>query len=156
MPMTWDADADARLFAAVLATSEIKIDYPAVAARMGNGCSAKAVTHRITNIKNKAKSLEDGDAPLPTPAASNGAAGGRKRGPNKAKSTKANDSEDADGAAAKPAAKKRKTTANGAKSAGTKKATAPEAAEPVKKDEEEDENDEAVGSDEEAKDEESA
>ncbi|KIW32130.1 uncharacterized protein PV07_03700 [Cladophialophora immunda] len=136
MPMTWDADADARLFAAVLATSEIKIDYTAVAARMGNGCTAKAVTHRVTNIKNKAKSLEaDGDAAPAAPPAANGS---RKRGPKaKTKPEKANDSEDE----AKPAAKKRKTE-NGVKAVAAGRASAKKAAPPpapkVKKEEEED------------------
>ncbi|KEF56206.1 uncharacterized protein A1O9_07787 [Exophiala aquamarina CBS 119918] len=51
MPMVWDANADARLFAAFLATSDVKPDYPALASRMGDGCTAKAVIHRIGKIK---------------------------------------------------------------------------------------------------------
>ncbi|KAK5053965.1 hypothetical protein LTR84_001927 [Exophiala bonariae] len=64
MPMVWNSDADARLFAAVLATSDVKVNYAAVAAMMGNDCTAKAVTHRIGNIKKVAGSTitNDGDA----------------------------------------------------------------------------------------------
>ncbi|KIW52787.1 hypothetical protein PV05_08407 [Exophiala xenobiotica] len=55
MPMTWNADADAKLFAAVLATSAVKIEYDDVAQLMGPDCTKKAVIHRINNIKSKAK-----------------------------------------------------------------------------------------------------
>ncbi|KAJ9638711.1 uncharacterized protein PV06_02135 [Exophiala oligosperma] len=54
MPMTWNADTDAKLFAAVLATSDVKVNHAAVAQIMGPECTAKAVIHRINNIKIKA------------------------------------------------------------------------------------------------------
>ncbi|KIW85592.1 hypothetical protein Z517_00984 [Fonsecaea pedrosoi CBS 271.37] len=125
------------LFAAVLATSEIKIDHSAVALRMGNECTAKAVTHRIANIKNKAKLLEaDGTAAATTAAAAAPApaTGRRKRAPNaKAKSEEqVHDSEDGD----KPAVKKRRTAKSAkaaAGAAGTKKKTQQPVAAPVKK-----------------------
>ncbi|KAL9625792.1 MAG: hypothetical protein Q9160_000112 [Pyrenula sp. 1 TL-2023] len=55
MPMTWDDAAKAKLFAAVLSTSSTTPNYAAIAEIMGNECTVKAVTHQITNIKNKAK-----------------------------------------------------------------------------------------------------
>ncbi|KIV79418.1 hypothetical protein PV11_06980 [Exophiala sideris] len=65
MPMTWNADTDAKLMAAILATSDVKVNYAAVATLMGPECTAKAITHRVGAIKAKAK-----DVGLASPSAS--------------------------------------------------------------------------------------
>ncbi|KAK7903066.1 hypothetical protein LTR67_001083 [Exophiala xenobiotica] len=78
MPMTWNADADAKLFAAVLATSAVKVEYEIVAQLMGPDCTKKAVTHRIGSIKAKAKDLGLTDAVSTTPLAKTPTKRGRK------------------------------------------------------------------------------
>ncbi|KAK5465066.1 hypothetical protein LTS15_001629 [Exophiala xenobiotica] len=78
MPMTWNADADAKLFAAVLATSAVKVEYEIVAQLMGPDCTKKAVTHRIGSIKAKAKDLGLADAVGTAPAATTPNKRGRK------------------------------------------------------------------------------
>ncbi|KAF2238535.1 hypothetical protein EV356DRAFT_528992 [Viridothelium virens] len=69
MPMTWDSHADARLFAAVLKTADVKLNYQALAAEMGPECTPKAIMHRIGGIK--ARGREGPTAPskpsTPTP-----------------------------------------------------------------------------------------
>ncbi|KIV88845.1 hypothetical protein PV10_08483 [Exophiala mesophila] len=80
MPMTWDENADARLFAGLLTTHDITVDYKKLAAFMGNGknpplvpftlivkyesnisitlgCTPKAITHRISKIRSIAKTI---------------------------------------------------------------------------------------------------
>ncbi|KAA8894510.1 hypothetical protein FN846DRAFT_922921 [Sphaerosporella brunnea] len=54
MPMQWNDQADARLFANVLKLHVVKLDYPALAKAMGNGVTPKAISHRISKIKEKA------------------------------------------------------------------------------------------------------
>ncbi|ETI21956.1 hypothetical protein G647_06026 [Cladophialophora carrionii CBS 160.54] len=73
MPMVWNDEADARLFTAVLATTDVKIDWKAVAALMGPECTPKALTHRITTIKKKAGILSNGSSTA-TPASATPAA----------------------------------------------------------------------------------
>ncbi|EXJ85933.1 hypothetical protein A1O1_06302 [Capronia coronata CBS 617.96] len=104
MPMTWDADADAKLFAAVLATSEVKINNGAVAEMMGPDCTAKAIIHRIAKIKDIARSLSDGSSTSTTPTKSPAK---RARGKGKAA--------DDDNEAGNPTVKKTKTATPQAK-----------------------------------------
>ncbi|KAL7270333.1 hypothetical protein RUND412_006969 [Rhizina undulata] len=54
MPMQWNDHADARLFANVLKLHVVKLDYPALAKSMGEGVTPKAISHRISKIKEKA------------------------------------------------------------------------------------------------------
>ncbi|RVX71683.1 hypothetical protein B0A52_03867 [Exophiala mesophila] len=61
MPMTWDENADARLFAGLLTTHDIAVDYKKLAAFMGNGCTPKAITHRISKIRSIAKTVTNTD-----------------------------------------------------------------------------------------------
>ncbi|KAI1629807.1 hypothetical protein EDD37DRAFT_67814 [Exophiala viscosa] len=106
MPMIWSADADAKLMAAILATSDIKVNYAAVATLMGPECTAKAVTHRVGAIKAKAK-----DVGLGGPSASPGQtqATPHKRGRKSAKAD-ANDSGDEDEGEESPTKKTKATT----------------------------------------------
>ncbi|KAI5787238.1 hypothetical protein EDC01DRAFT_779675 [Geopyxis carbonaria] len=55
MPMQWNDQADARLFSNVLRIHVVKLDYHALAKAMGNGVTPKAISHRISKIKEKAK-----------------------------------------------------------------------------------------------------
>ncbi|KAI5813027.1 hypothetical protein BZA77DRAFT_346528 [Pyronema omphalodes] len=54
MPMQWNDQADARLFANVLKLHVVKLDYAQLAKAMGNGVTPKAISHRIAKIKDKA------------------------------------------------------------------------------------------------------
>lgn len=61
--MNWNEAADAKLFAGVLATSEgVKLKYDDLATWMGNGCTAKAIQHRITSVR---KTTQDTDISAP-------------------------------------------------------------------------------------------
>ncbi|EHY55499.1 hypothetical protein ABEF92_001073 [Exophiala dermatitidis] len=109
MPMVWNAEADARLFAAVIATSDVKVNYAAVAEKMGPDCTAKAIIHRVGKIKELARKLddEDGDSTATTPLKTTPKRRGRPSG--KGLAVAAND--DDDGAEDSPTAKKRKMPA---------------------------------------------
>ncbi|KAK6534346.1 hypothetical protein TWF281_005669 [Arthrobotrys megalospora] len=50
--MRWDSTADAKLFMAVLKVHSLKLNHEAIAKLMGDGCTAKAVSHRITKLRN--------------------------------------------------------------------------------------------------------
>ncbi|KAL2423389.1 hypothetical protein ABEF95_007981 [Exophiala dermatitidis] len=106
MPMIWNAEADARLFAAVIATSDVKVNYAAVAEKMGPDCTAKAIVHRVGKIKELARKLddEDGDGAATTPLKTT-----PKRRATKGLAVAADD--DDDGAEDSPSAKKRKLPA---------------------------------------------
>ncbi|KAL2350468.1 hypothetical protein BJ546DRAFT_1068098 [Cryomyces antarcticus] len=67
MPMVWNAQADAKLFAAVLKIHDIKLDKEALAQEMGPDCTAYAIAHRIKKIKTDASATAD-DVPAPPPA----------------------------------------------------------------------------------------
>ncbi|KAI9653854.1 MAG: hypothetical protein M1821_006885 [Bathelium mastoideum] len=86
MPMTWNAEADARLFAAVLKVHSIKPDYAALALEMGPECTPKAVSHRFAHLKSKNGVSGGGSGGGSTPATP---ATPRKRN-NGAKATPAN------------------------------------------------------------------
>ncbi|KAL2862316.1 uncharacterized protein BJX67DRAFT_366487 [Aspergillus lucknowensis] len=63
MPMTWNAEADAKLFLGVLnllKDSKVKLDYDYLAKFMGSDCLPGAVQNRIVRLKRKAE--EDGSA----------------------------------------------------------------------------------------------
>ncbi|KAK6351078.1 hypothetical protein TWF718_004251 [Orbilia javanica] len=49
--MRWDTTADAKLFMAVLKVHSLKLNHEAIAKLMGDGCTAKAVSHRISKLK---------------------------------------------------------------------------------------------------------
>ncbi|KAK6521196.1 hypothetical protein TWF506_001421 [Arthrobotrys conoides] len=49
--MRWDSTADARLFMAVLKVHSLKLNTEAIAKLMGEGCTAKAVGHRISKLR---------------------------------------------------------------------------------------------------------
>ncbi|KAK6502983.1 hypothetical protein TWF481_008019 [Arthrobotrys musiformis] len=50
--MRWDSTADAKLFMAVLKVHSLKLNHEAIAKLMGDGCTAKAVGHRIAKLRN--------------------------------------------------------------------------------------------------------
>ncbi|KAI9765382.1 MAG: hypothetical protein M1835_007418 [Candelina submexicana] len=51
MPMTWNDKADVRLFIHVLKIHSVRLDYPALAAAMGENVTPKALSHRIAKLK---------------------------------------------------------------------------------------------------------
>ncbi|RAL02418.1 uncharacterized protein BO80DRAFT_443729 [Aspergillus ibericus CBS 121593] len=53
MPMNWNDTADAKLLVGILATTNVKLDMPALASYMGPGCTVSAVQHRIQRLKEK-------------------------------------------------------------------------------------------------------
>ncbi|RPB15689.1 hypothetical protein P167DRAFT_571336 [Morchella conica CCBAS932] len=61
MPMQWNEQADARLFANVLKLHVVKIDYAALAKSMGENVTPKAISHRISKIKEKATARRHAD-----------------------------------------------------------------------------------------------
>ncbi|KAI5251809.1 hypothetical protein E4T42_03941 [Aureobasidium subglaciale] len=55
MPMNWNAATDAKLFTAVMAVYDVKISgaqVSKIAQIMGDDCTAKAITHRLSKLKN--------------------------------------------------------------------------------------------------------
>ncbi|KAI5248177.1 hypothetical protein E4T43_01506 [Aureobasidium subglaciale] len=55
MPMNWNATADAKLFTAVMVVYDVKISgaqVSKIAQIMGDDCTAKAITHRLSKLKN--------------------------------------------------------------------------------------------------------
>ncbi|EXJ59080.1 hypothetical protein A1O7_06511 [Cladophialophora yegresii CBS 114405] len=117
MPMVWNDEADARLFTAVLATTDVKIDWKAVAALMGPECTTKALNHRIAAIKKKAGLLATGGGiASPTPASPATPASAKKATPRKraakgAMEAEAEDDENDDnGAPVSKKAKAKKTS----------------------------------------------
>ncbi|KAK2766228.1 hypothetical protein FQN54_007744 [Arachnomyces sp. PD_36] len=75
MPMNWNDQADAKLLIGIIKTAKPKIDYDALAAYMGEGCTAYGIQHRIRKIQ--AKANESGDSAPSTPSK---AAGGTPKG----------------------------------------------------------------------------
>ncbi|KAI9856890.1 MAG: hypothetical protein M1813_008727 [Trichoglossum hirsutum] len=51
MVMTWNDKADVRLFVNVLKIHNIKLDYVEIAKAMGDNVTAKAITHRISKLR---------------------------------------------------------------------------------------------------------
>ncbi|CAK4030917.1 Hypothetical predicted protein, partial [Lecanosticta acicola] len=76
MPITWNSENEAKLLAAIFQVCNVQVTEPqkAEAARiMGQGCTAKAISHRIQKIK-KGANLDGsgsggGDVGTPIPAA---------------------------------------------------------------------------------------
>ncbi|KAI9853153.1 MAG: hypothetical protein M1838_000009 [Thelocarpon superellum] len=62
MPVRWDDHAHVRLLINILKVHEVKLDYNALAAAMGEGCTAKAISHRIFKLRKEAESA-DGSVP---------------------------------------------------------------------------------------------
>ncbi|MCJ1336484.1 hypothetical protein MMC09_001760 [Bachmanniomyces sp. S44760] len=56
--MTWDGPANQQLLLSILAAHDIKVDFGAVAARLG--CTARAVQEQLKKLKKMAKDQEDG------------------------------------------------------------------------------------------------
>ncbi|KAL4745297.1 hypothetical protein BDW72DRAFT_211550 [Aspergillus terricola var. indicus] len=55
MPMNWNDQADAKLLGAIIETSSTTMNWKAIAEIMGPDCTAKAVMHRVSRIKEKVK-----------------------------------------------------------------------------------------------------
>ncbi|KAL4820887.1 hypothetical protein BDW67DRAFT_151477 [Aspergillus spinulosporus] len=51
MPMTWNAEADARLLLGILAQVKGYLDYKALAAHMGPECSVEALRQHILKLR---------------------------------------------------------------------------------------------------------
>ncbi|KAF1974667.1 hypothetical protein BU23DRAFT_567460 [Bimuria novae-zelandiae CBS 107.79] len=69
--VTWTAEKDQQLLKGVFQFCDIKMSGPLVeylAGIIGEGCTPKAVTHRLTNIKNTSKPVRDQNG-TPTKAA---------------------------------------------------------------------------------------
>ncbi|MCJ1450343.1 hypothetical protein MMC28_000674 [Mycoblastus sanguinarius] len=62
--MTWDGTADLKLLSAILTIHELKIDYPAVAALLGDNCTVRAVQERIKKLKKDARAGIDPSNPI--------------------------------------------------------------------------------------------
>ncbi|KAL1848080.1 hypothetical protein Plec18167_008777 [Paecilomyces lecythidis] len=63
MPMTWNAEADARLLIAIIAVGNPKMDYDKLSDYMGGDCTAYAIQHRIRKLKDKANGKAPGSTP---------------------------------------------------------------------------------------------
>ncbi|GAD97994.1 AT hook motif protein [Paecilomyces variotii No. 5] len=63
MPMTWNAEADARLLIAIIAVGNPKMDYDKLSEFMGGDCTAYAIQHRIRKLKDKANGKSSGSTP---------------------------------------------------------------------------------------------
>ncbi|KAI9835956.1 MAG: hypothetical protein M1837_003568 [Sclerophora amabilis] len=99
MVMHWNDQADARLFTHTLKIHNVKLDYPALAAAMGEGVTPKAIQHRIQKLRAFAANEENGvpyskskknqtgiepNSPPETPqkATKSGAAGAKSKTPS--------------------------------------------------------------------------
>ncbi|KAJ9295270.1 hypothetical protein DTO271G3_6093 [Paecilomyces variotii] len=63
MPMSWNAEADARLLVAIIAVGNVKMDYDKLSEYMGGDCTAYAIQHRIRKLKEKANGKASGSTP---------------------------------------------------------------------------------------------
>ncbi|KAJ9273026.1 hypothetical protein DTO212C5_947 [Paecilomyces variotii] len=63
MPMSWNAEADARLLVAIIAVGNVKMDYDKLSEYMGGDCTAYAIQHRIRKLKDKANGKASGSTP---------------------------------------------------------------------------------------------
>ncbi|KAF4220977.1 hypothetical protein CNMCM8980_002855 [Aspergillus fumigatiaffinis] len=68
MPMTWDHETDAKLLLGIIATSNVKPDYEALAKYMGPDCTVYAIQHRIRKLKTDAGAVTTADVDSSTPA----------------------------------------------------------------------------------------
>ena len=57
--MKWDSEADQQLLLAILAAHEVKVDSEAVAARLGENCTPRAVVERLKRLKKQATAQDD-------------------------------------------------------------------------------------------------
>lgn len=60
--MKWDTEADQQLLLAILAAHEVKVDSEAVASRLGEHCTPRAVVERLKKLKKQAI-VQDDNAP---------------------------------------------------------------------------------------------
>ncbi|QIW98524.1 hypothetical protein AMS68_004042 [Peltaster fructicola] len=73
MPVVWSADKEAQLIAGIFSVCDVKVTAKhceQLAAIIGSGCTAKAITHRISKFRTQAaafnggsKDKSDGSAP---------------------------------------------------------------------------------------------
>lgn len=68
--MTWNSEADQQLLLAILAAHEVKIDSEAVASRLGEHCTPRAVVERLKKLKKQAIAQDDSAQSAPMPKAS--------------------------------------------------------------------------------------
>ena len=59
--MRWDTEADQQLLLAILAAHEVKIDFEAVASRLGEHCTPRAVVERLKKLKKQAIGQDHSD-----------------------------------------------------------------------------------------------
>lgn len=52
--MRWDTEADQQLLLAISAAHEVKIDFEAVASRLGEHCTPRAVVERLKKLEKQA------------------------------------------------------------------------------------------------------
>ncbi|KAM0719171.1 hypothetical protein Q7P37_005076 [Cladosporium fusiforme] len=97
MPIIWNAETEAKLLAGLFKVCDIKVSgdqLKELAKIIGPDCTPKAITHRISKIRNAAGALnvgDGGDAHVATPKSSKKGAKGAK---GSAKKRKAAGSED--------------------------------------------------------------
>ncbi|KAF8540765.1 hypothetical protein BDD12DRAFT_804269 [Trichophaea hybrida] len=112
MPMQWNDQADARLFANVLKLHVVKLDYLALAKAMGNGTislplttcrsltppgvTPKAISHRIAKIKEKANAYKRNNPYAFDPEPPEGSPSKRSKKSKKGKNGKGEELEDDD------------------------------------------------------------
>ncbi|KAF8245757.1 hypothetical protein K440DRAFT_662536 [Wilcoxina mikolae CBS 423.85] len=96
MPMQWNDQADARLFANVLKLHVVKLDYLALAKAMGNGVTPKAISHRIAKIKEKANAYKRNNPYAFDPEPIEGSPSKRSKKSKKGKHGKGEELEDDD------------------------------------------------------------
>ncbi|KAL3476806.1 hypothetical protein BJX99DRAFT_258140 [Aspergillus californicus] len=95
MPMIWNDQADAKLLMAIIAKSDAKLNWTAIAEYMGPDCTISALQHRVQRLKDRAKTgtattkgngIGTGttdDAGAGSPVSSNPSPEKRKRGRSK-------------------------------------------------------------------------
>ena len=57
--MKWDSDADQQLLLAIFAAHEVRVDSEAVAARLGEKCTPRAVVERLKRLKKQATAQDE-------------------------------------------------------------------------------------------------
>lgn len=67
--MKWNTEADQQLLLAILAAHEVKIDFEAVASRLGEHCTPRAVVERLKKLKKQAIAQDDSASSAPMPRA---------------------------------------------------------------------------------------
>ncbi|KAL4782550.1 hypothetical protein BJX76DRAFT_358815 [Aspergillus varians] len=70
MPMTWNAEANAKLLLGImeqLKEMDVKLNYPKLAAYMGPECSNRAIDHQLLKLKKMASGDSKGQSTPGTP-----------------------------------------------------------------------------------------